>query len=72
MITDRTLLQAVVFVKAYCRATQQTPLIVSLVEGTSAEEDAWRKEAEKYLRARREGVKYKPDVRDLNEEIFHD
>lgn len=69
---QKTLLQALVVVKAMCSAMRITPISVDLVEGTPYEDDAWLREAEKYLIAKAKGVRYKPDVRDLNEEIFHD
>lgn len=68
----RTIAQSVVVVKRMCAALGVTPLAVELVEGTSAERDAWEKEAVKYLIAKSRGRIYKPDVRDLNEEIFED
>lgn len=67
---ERTLAQAVVVVKAMARGYGVTPLVVELVEGTSAEDDAWRKEAEKYLIARAKGVRYKPETRDWSEEFL--
>lgn len=69
---DRAVAQSVVVVKAICQGLRVVPLSVELVEGTSAEGEAWEREAEKYLIARAKGVRYKPDVRDLNEEIFGD
>lgn len=66
----RTLLQAVVVVKAMCNGMRVVPVGVELVEGTIYESEAWEREAEKYLIAKAKGVRYKPDVRDLNEEIF--
>lgn len=65
---EHTLAQAVVVVKAMSRGYGIVPLLVELVENTSAEEDAWRKEAEKYLIARAKGVRYKPETRDWSEE----
>lgn len=68
----KTLMQSIVVVKRICEGLQVVPLSVELVEGTVAESVAWAREAEKYLIAKAKGVPYKPEVRDLNEEIFHD
>lgn len=66
----RTVAQAVVVVKAICQGLGVTPLRVSLVEGTSAERDAWEHEAEKYLIARAKGVKYDPETQAFDEELL--
>jgi len=68
MNEERMVMQAIVVVKAMWRTGAiETPLSVELSRGTSAEDMAWRREAEKYLKARHEGVKYKPDVADFEE-----
>ena len=54
---ERTIAQAITVMRAYCRATNKIPQIVALVEGTSAERDAWRKVANDYLTARAKGRK---------------
>lgn len=67
---ERTVAQGIVVVKAMCYGMGVTPLTVELVQGTSAEHVAWRQEAEKYLIAKAKGVRYKPDVRNIHEELF--
>lgn len=69
---ERTIAQSIVVVKRMCEARGEMPLAVELVEGTSAENDAWRQEAVKYLIAKSQRRIYKPDVRNLDEEIFED
>lgn len=69
---EKLMMQAVTVVKAIARGRSIIPLAVDLVEGTSAEEHAWRQEARKYLTAKREGRKYIPEGRNWDEEIFHD
>lgn len=65
----RTVAQAVVVVRAMCHGWGVTPLSVELVEGTRHEPVAWEQEAEKYLIAKAKGVRYKPEVRDLFQEL---
>lgn len=66
----RTLMQAVVVVKAMSRGFGVLPLSVEIVQGTSAEEHAWQKEAEKYLIAKAKGVLYKPEGRNWEQEYM--
>lgn len=68
----RTLQQAVVVVKAICQGLEQLPLSIELAQGTTAESAAWEREAEKYLIARAKGVRYQPETRNFNEEVFGD
>lgn len=68
----KLLMQAVVVVKAISSGRGVMPLAVDLVEGTSAEYDAWLGEARKYLTAKREGRTYIPEGRNIDEEVFGD
>ena len=71
-MSERTIAQAIVFLRAAVRAkAMDPPLSVALVVGSSAEAQAWRDEAVAYLTARGEGIEYAPSTVSLGDQ-YHD
>lgn len=63
---ELTIAQVITLLRAMVKYEKMDPpLSVALVVGTSAEPDAWRKEAMDYLTAKHNGVKYSPTVMSL-------
>lgn len=52
--SEHTIAQTIAVMSNFCRATRKIPYLVAVVEGTSAERDAWRQVAIDYLTAKAE------------------
>lgn len=66
--SERTIAQAIAVLRVACRTRNSVPRIVALVEGTSAEPDAWRKVAVDFLTAKADGRKVTISGNVINEE----